>query len=194
MATADSRTTALQDPTDPHTGADLLTDNQKSRIEKLFATDDHAQVEVTWNIYQRMIRPYRNPTRARGKNAMQTLTDSMRTGVPAALTEVRRLRSTLHCRAADVTAYLDRPGTSYGPTEAINGRLERLRGSALGCGNLTNDIARSPLRQLVRAERVAMPSIVVRSGGLTPANRDGKTRVVLRPGPTRDAALCTAIP
>jgi transposase len=33
--------------------------------------------------------------------------------------------------AADVLAFLDRPGTSNGPTEAINGRLEHLRGSAL---------------------------------------------------------------
>ncbi|MFL3896334.1 transposase, partial [Pseudomonas aeruginosa] len=28
--------------------------------------------------------------------------------------------------------YFDRPGTSNGPTEAINGRLEHLRGTALG--------------------------------------------------------------
>jgi transposase len=37
-----------------------------------------------------------------------------------------------------VLAYFDRPGTSNGPTEAINGRLEHLRGSALGFRNLTN--------------------------------------------------------
>jgi len=35
-------------------------------------------------------------------------------------------------RAVDVLAYFDRPGTSNGATEAINGRLEHLRGSALG--------------------------------------------------------------
>ena len=49
---------------------------------------------------------------------------------------------TLKKRAADVLAYFDRPGTSNGPTEAINGRLEHLRGSALGFRNLTNYIAR----------------------------------------------------
>ena len=48
-------------------------------------------------------------------------------------------------RAADVLAYFDRPGTSNGPTEAINGRLEHLRGSALGFRTLTNYIARSLL-------------------------------------------------
>ncbi|GAB3897540.1 hypothetical protein GCM10027612_54040 [Microbispora bryophytorum subsp. camponoti] len=42
-------------------------------------------------------------------------------------------------------AYFDRPGTSNGPTEAINGRLEHLRGSALDFRNLTNYIARSLL-------------------------------------------------
>ncbi|NUW39570.1 transposase [Nonomuraea rhodomycinica] len=36
-----------------------------------------------------------------------------------------------------------RPGISSGPTEAINGRLEHLRGSALGFRNLTSYIARS---------------------------------------------------
>ena len=42
-------------------------------------------------------------------------------------------------------AYFDRPGTSNGPTEAINGRLEHLRGSALGFRNLATYIARSLL-------------------------------------------------
>ena len=42
-------------------------------------------------------------------------------------------------------AYFARPGTSNRPTEAINGRLEHLRGSALGFRNLTNYIARSLL-------------------------------------------------
>jgi hypothetical protein len=38
-------------------------------------------------------------------------------------------------------------GTSNGPTEAINGRLEHLRGSALGFRNLTNYIADPYSRQ-----------------------------------------------
>ena len=52
---------------------------------------------------------------------------------------------TLARRAGDVLAYFDLPGTSNGPTEAVNGRLEHLRGSALGFRNLTNYIARSLL-------------------------------------------------
>jgi transposase len=48
-------------------------------------------------------------------------------------------------RAVSVLACFDRPGTSNGPTEAINGRLEHLRGSALGFRNLTNYIGQSLL-------------------------------------------------
>ena len=76
---------------------------------------------------------------------MQAVIDSLSSGVPKALTELARLGRTLKKRSADVLAYFDRPGTSNGPTEAINGRLEHLRGSALGFRNLTNYIARSLL-------------------------------------------------
>ena len=76
---------------------------------------------------------------------MHAVIDSLSKAVPAALTELRRLGRTLQRRAADILAYFDRPGTSNGPTEAINGRLEHLRGSALGFRNLTNYIARALL-------------------------------------------------
>lgn len=125
-----------------HTGADLLTDKQKDRLAELFATDAHVEVEATWGIYQRMIAAYRRPERAQGRELMQQLIDSVSHAVPAALSEVITLGRTLKKRAPDVLAYFDRPGTSNGPTEAINGRLEHLRGSALGFRNLTNYIAR----------------------------------------------------
>ena len=76
---------------------------------------------------------------------MQSVIDSLTSGVPTVLVELRRLGRTLKQRAADVLAFFDRPGTSNGPTEAINGRLEHLRGSALGFRNLTHYIARSLL-------------------------------------------------
>jgi transposase len=128
-----------------HTGEDLLTDRQRQRLTSLFAADEHVQVEATWGIYQRMIAAYRNPDRARARDAMTAIIDCLRDGVPPALTELRRLGRTLNQRAADVLAYFTRPGTSNGPTEAINGRLEHLRGSALGFRNLTHYIARSLL-------------------------------------------------
>jgi transposase len=128
-----------------HTGADLLTDKQKDRLTALFAVDEHVQVQATWGIYQRMIAAYREPDRTRGRDMLRAVIESVSHGVPAALSEVITLGRTLKKRATDVLAYFDRPGTSNGPTEAINGRLEHLRGSALGFRNLTNYIARSLL-------------------------------------------------
>ena len=128
-----------------HTGTGLLTDKQKDRLAALFKVEEHVEVEATWGIYQRMIGAYREPDRTRGRELMQAVIESVSAGVPAALTELRRLGRTLKQRAADVLAYFDRPGTSNGPTEAVNGRLEHLRGSALGFRNLTNYIARSLL-------------------------------------------------
>ena len=102
-------------------------------------------VEATWGIYQRMIAAYRHPDRQVGRDLMVKLIDALSHGVPAGLGELITLGRTLKKRADDVLAYFDRPGTINGPTEAINGRLEHLRGSALGFRNLTNYIARSLL-------------------------------------------------
>jgi len=128
-----------------HTGIDLLTDTQHARLSALFGRDEHVQVEASWRIYQQMIGAYRQPDRARGHRLMSTLIQALSTGVPSELIELTTLGRTLKRRAADVLAYFTRPGTSNGPTEAINGRLEHLRGSALGFRNLTNYIARSLL-------------------------------------------------
>ena len=125
-----------------HIGVDLLTDKQQQRLQTLFADDNHVQVEATWGIYQRMITAYRQPDRVRGRELMVQVIDSLSHGVPKPLTELITLGRTLTKRAVDVLAYFDRPGASNGPTEAINGRLEHLRGSALGFRNLTNYVAR----------------------------------------------------
>ncbi len=128
-----------------HTGRDLLTDTQHRRLEALFADDAHVEVQVTWGVYQQMITAYRNPDRRRARATVVKLIASLSHGVPKELSELRRLGQTMKRRAADVLAYFDRPGTSNGPTEATNGRLEHLRGSALGFRNLTNYVARSLL-------------------------------------------------
>jgi transposase len=96
-------------------------------------------------MYQRTVAAHREPDRDKGRTMMAALTATLSTGVPNSLAELITLGRTLKKRAADVLAYFDRPGTSNRPTEAINGRLEHLRGSALGFRNLTNHIARSLL-------------------------------------------------
>jgi transposase len=128
-----------------HTGMDLLTGKQRTRLEAVFTEDRHAQVEASWNIYQKIVGAYRDPDRAVGRTQLAHLIDAIHTGVPTMLTEITTLGRTLKRRSADVLAYFDRPHTSNGPTEALNGRLEHLRGSALGFRNLQNYIARSLL-------------------------------------------------
>lgn len=76
-------------------------------------------------------------------SSCRLLITDLSAGVPKVLTELTTLGRTLKKRAADVLAYFERPGTSNGPTEALNGRLEHLRSSALEFRNLTNYIARS---------------------------------------------------
>ena len=63
---------------------------------------------------------------------MQQFISSLKQAVPDGLEEIQTLARTLTERASDILAYFDRPRTSNGPTEAINGRLEHLRGIALG--------------------------------------------------------------
>ena len=92
-----------------------------------------------------MVAAYREPDRVKGRAQMQAVIDSLSAGVPKVLTELITLGRTLKQRAPDVLAYFDHPGTSNCPTEALNGRLEHLRGIALGFRNLTNYIARSLL-------------------------------------------------
>lgn len=127
------------------TGVSLLTDRQHARLTSVFTADEYAAVEATWGAYQRIVSAYRQPDRRAGKTELAAVIKTISHGVPAGLPELSRLGRTLKQRAADVLAYFDRPGTSNGPTEAINGRLEHLRGTALGFRNLTNYITRSLL-------------------------------------------------
>ena len=125
------------------TGAGLLTDAQVGRLETLFADDRHAAVQAAWGVYQRLIQAYRTEEAGLGKYLMQRLIDPLRQAVPEGLEEIQTLARPLTERAADILAYFDHPRTSNGPTEAINGRLEHLRGIALGFRNLTHYTIRS---------------------------------------------------
>jgi len=52
-----------------HTGTDLLTDKQRLRLQALFGSDEHVEVEATWTVYQRLIAAYRDPDRSRGMSS-----------------------------------------------------------------------------------------------------------------------------
>jgi transposase len=122
----------------------LLTDRQRTRLEAVFATEEHVAVEVTWWAYQEIIAAYADDNRQRGKTLLTAVIDRLRTGLPAGLDELATLGRTLHRRRVDVLAYFDHR-TSNGPTEAINGRLEALRRNALGFRNLIHNRIRSLL-------------------------------------------------
>ena len=102
---------------------------------------------------------------------MTNLIDAVSQRRPGAADRGHTLGRTLKKRAADVLAYFDRPGTSNGPTEAINGRLEHLRGSALGFRNLTNYIARSLLEAggfRPQLQRWYVDPVVMLTGSVSP--------------------------
>ena len=122
----------------------LLTDRQRTRLETVFAFDEHVAVEVTWWAYQQIIAAYADENRERGRASLTAVIDRLRVGLPAGLEELATLGRTLHRRRDDVLAYFSHRA-SNGPTEAINGRLEALRRNALGFRNLINYRIRSLL-------------------------------------------------
>lgn len=128
------------------TGLGLLKQHQLAKLEDVFDQHpDHLAVEVTWDIYQRAVAAYRHKDPTRGKKIFEDVIRRLTSSVPKELPELISLGHTVKRRSADILAFFDHPGTSNGPSEAINGRLEHLRGSALGFRNLTHYIARSLL-------------------------------------------------
>lgn len=127
------------------TGKAFLTPRQQARLDQVFADPAHADAWRAWRVYQQVVAAYREKFPANGRRRLRELIDVVKATTPAWFTELRKLAYTLDRRRQDILAYFDHPGTSNGPTEAINGRLEHLRGSALGFRNLTRYIARSLL-------------------------------------------------
>ncbi len=127
------------------TGETFLTEKQQARLDAVFADPAHADVWRAWRVYQQVVAAYREKFSGNGRRRLRELIDTVKQTTPARFVELRKLAYTLDRRRADILAYFDHPRTSNGPTEAINGRLEHLRGSALGFRNLTNYIARSLL-------------------------------------------------
>jgi transposase len=119
----------------------LLTDKQRRRLEELFDFDDYARLQETWNYYQQVISCYNNPSKQAAKKAMSMLIDTLVGMKDAGIAEIEQLGQTMNKRRKDVLAYFDYK-VSNGPVEAINARLEFLRGIALGFCNLNHYILR----------------------------------------------------
>lgn len=72
---------------------------------------------------------------------MSGVISTLRKGLPEGLEELAQLGKTLWHRRHDILAYFD-VGPPNGPVGAINGRLEHLRGIALGFRSLDHYISR----------------------------------------------------
>lgn len=122
----------------------LLTDRQQDRLKRVFAEhDQHVAIEVTWLFYQDIIDAYQHPQPKTGKRLMSKVIDTLRRGVPPGLDELAQLGRTLWSKRTEILAFFDHGGASNGPVEAINGRLEHLRGIALGFRNFAHYALRS---------------------------------------------------
>lgn len=113
----------------------LRTDKQKARLEAVFADEQHIDVEVAEHIYQDLVAAYATPDKRAGKLTMFKTLKRIKPGVPKELAELAQLGRSLWKRRQEILAYFD-TGASNGPVEAINGRLEYLRGIAFGFRNL----------------------------------------------------------
>lgn len=72
---------------------------------------------------------------------MANLIDTLVTLKDKTTAKLAQLGRTLNKRRQDILAFFD-IGVSNGPVEVINGRLEHLRGIALGFSNINNYILR----------------------------------------------------
>nr|WP_239663048.1 transposase [Corynebacterium sp. 805_CJEI] len=109
-----------------------LAERKNRRLDLLWATDDeYVALEVTWMFYQDIIQAYGHPKKSEGKKLMERIINTLRKGVPKGVEELAQLGRTLWRRRKDVLAYFD-IGASNGSVEAINGRLEHLRGPPWG--------------------------------------------------------------
>ncbi|PBI91059.1 Transposase [Rhodococcus erythropolis] len=131
----------------------LRTDKQKARLEAVFADEQHIDVEVTEHLYQDLVAAYSDPDKRTGKLTMFKTLKRIKSGVPAELAELAQLGRSLWKRRKEILAYFD-TGASNGPVEAINGRLEHLRGIALGFRNLDHYILRSLIHSGQLRERI----------------------------------------
>lgn len=117
----------------------LRTDRQKARLEAAFTDEEHIDVDVTERVYPDLVAAYRRsePVGREVGDVQGPQTHQIR--CPKELAELAQLGRSLWKRRKEILAYFDTLA-SNGPVEAINGRLEHLRGIALGFRNLTHYI------------------------------------------------------
>ena len=106
------------------------------------ADERHLEVFIAWPCAQQLRQVYHQPDPAAGRRLAEQVLNSFPS---CPIPEVAQLGHTLKKWQKEFLAYFDTAGASNGGTEAVNGQLEHLRGTALGFRNLTNYIATSLL-------------------------------------------------
>lgn len=97
-------------------------------------------------VCQKIIRRYAQEDKRKGRGMMAELVEAPDArGAAPGCPELAVLGRTLKRRMGDVLAFFDWEHSANGPTGAVNGRLETLRGIALGFRNLDNYVTRSLL-------------------------------------------------
>lgn len=115
------------------------------KVDKVITDPKYADLMRLWTIYQAVISAYENPSKRAGREALANLIDALDKETAKKIPELKTLAKTLRRRRDDILAYFTHSYSSNGPTEALNGRLEHLRGIALGFRNLAHYIIRSLL-------------------------------------------------
>ncbi|RYQ53706.1 transposase [Bifidobacterium pseudolongum subsp. pseudolongum] len=125
------------------TSDEYLGARGRARLMTLFAIQTNHDLMLAHDAYQRVIHAYRCDDRRRGERMMRELIDDLTgPGRYKGCRELASLGRVLKRRMRDILALFRHPHSSNGPTEAINGRLETLRGNAMGFANTTSYIQR----------------------------------------------------
>ena len=115
---------------------DRLTKRQQERLREAFTADEaHISVEVAYHCAQQVRDVFHQATPAQGRRLAAHLIERLPT---CPIPEIARLGRTLRKWKDAFLAYFDTGGASNGPTEAVNGIIERGRRTARGYRNPTN--------------------------------------------------------
>ena len=120
------------------TSTDYLTTKGRTKLAALFDNSEYNELHTAWRIYQDIIHAYRHPDTTIGQMRMSRVIETIKPGTNQTISEIASLGRTLASRRTDILAAFDHPHLTNGPVEAINGRIEHLRGIALGFRNPHN--------------------------------------------------------
>lgn len=123
----------------------ILEGRAAARVDAIIGDAQYAALTRLWGVYQAVSSAYENRNKRQGRARIAGIIDALSPEATRGIPELKTLAKTLRRPRDDILAFFTHPGSSNGPTEAINGVLEDLRGIALGFRNLKNYILRSLL-------------------------------------------------